>query len=474
VSDTKFYMEKILPLIAEGLSNKEICEKLNLDMTQLAAFVKDWIQPFCQKDGPALFAEVVETIGRHVHFEDESSKRLIALFVMQAHVALALPGVFYIAVPGAKGCGKTNLLAIVRTLTNGRMFENTSIAALARSMRYGMTVCIDEYDIDREKELNEVRDALVRQGYKADGSKYIRWDPVRNHPDEISVFGPKIVAYSGKINPALLDRSYVVPMEKYVGDDGYEFTRLGIWPELSDLTDRLIKWGVRAMTAYPKTALADMGKTPAFQEAVKRTTTSFGATRGSELATYATLVSVMADIDVAKDIETADEKRLVEDGSIDDQAEVRTALLEVLTGSDQQQSLASITEIRIPQKKVKDLINEWRRTRFEKPISDARFKALRRDIGIREAWVRNVSNRLIWAIPTAFLLTLRGGQANLGNLANLNEKPVQQDDKVSQVSQVSLGVRADFDSGMPLEKIIDKYGPDLVEREKIPKLGGRE
>jgi hypothetical protein len=465
----KFYLEKVKPLHEKGMTSKEIAARLKISEKEADDLIEEWTKPYCHKVGSALFAEVVELLKRHVHFELESYARLLALFCLQSAVAVGLPGVFYIAIPGGKGSGKTNLLTIVRVLTNGKMFENISIAALARSIKKGTTVCMDEFDVERGKEENEVRDALIRQGYKADGSKYTRWDATKKELEEISVYGPKIVAYRGRIDPALLDRSYVIPVEKYLGDDGYEFTRLGIWPEVSDLSVRIAEWGKDAMITFPPDKLKELGQKPEFKEAVKKTTESFGASRGTELATYANLVGFMIGIDVSEDVAISDRIRLVEDESADEQAEVQQAILNVLKESDGQKALASIAEIRIVQKDVKSLVDRWHKERDEKPLSDARFKILRREIGIKEAWVRRPGNRNVWVIPAPYILTL---QANMDNMANLKEKPVQQDLDVSQVSQVSL-LRQDANNGMPYDKLVEKYGSELVEREKIPKIGGR-
>jgi hypothetical protein len=465
----RHFLELVKPRMDRGMSAGEIAAELRTDEERIAQEVERFTKPYSQRDGAGLFTEVVTTLKHHFHFEKESNARLVALFIMQAHVAKGLPGVFYIAVPGGKGCGKTNLLNIIRALTNGRMFENISVAALARSIDYGVTICIDEFDVDREKEVNEVRDALIRQGYKADGSKYARWNAAKREIEEISVYGPKAIAYRGKIDIALLDRSYIVPVEKYIGDNGYEFTRVNIWKEVGDLSDRLANWGALAVKTFPQEVLANLAATPDFQANVKNTTESFGASRGTELAIYANLVAHMVGIEVSEDVAAADKIRLVEDDSADEQAEVQEALLEVLKEGKAQKALEGIKEIRIPQKAVKDRVNERRKERDERPLSDVRFKVLRREIGIKEAWVRPCHGKNEWAIPVSFLVTL---QAIMANLPTLFDNPVQQEPRGDQVGQVGQ-LREDFDKGVGYVELVAKYGQDLVEREKMPKIGGR-
>src|SRR5438477_9859952 len=127
--------------------------------------------------------------------EEQSHYTIAALFILLSRVALSLPAVFYLFFGGAKGSGKTNALGLIARLTNALSFENVSIAALARSMEKGRTVCIDEYDVSRGREVDEPRDALVRQGYKRDAAPFVRWAAIRKKKEEIPLFWPKAITF---------------------------------------------------------------------------------------------------------------------------------------------------------------------------------------------------------------------------------------------------------------------------------------
>src|SRR5438876_6433955 len=115
---------------------------------------------------------------------------------------------------------------------------------MARTMSKGRTVVMDEYDATRGKEYDEVRDALLRNGYKSDAPPYVRWDPSKRSADEVPVFGPRLVGYRGGLDEALQDRGYFIPSAKPTGEGGYDFVRANLWQDTGDLPTRLKAWGV--------------------------------------------------------------------------------------------------------------------------------------------------------------------------------------------------------------------------------------
>ena len=126
--------------------------------------------------GPVVFESTISTLRAHYFFESEWHYVLVALFVLQARIVTCLPAVFYLFFGGRFGTGKTNILRLIADLTGGLLLENVSVAALARTITEGRVVCIDEFDVSRGKDVDEVRDALVRQGYKATAAPYMRWN----------------------------------------------------------------------------------------------------------------------------------------------------------------------------------------------------------------------------------------------------------------------------------------------------------
>ncbi|MGC2290039.1 MAG: bifunctional DNA primase/polymerase, partial [Thermoplasmata archaeon] len=142
-------------------------------------------------DGSSLFREVREMLERYYKFEQPWHSVLCALFVIQAHLARALPATFYLIVKGRYGGGKTSLLNVIGKLGGGLVFENVSVAALARELADGRLVCIDEYDVRRPVDVQPVLDSLVRQGYRRDAAPYTRYDATKHEVERIPVYGPK-------------------------------------------------------------------------------------------------------------------------------------------------------------------------------------------------------------------------------------------------------------------------------------------
>src|SRR5579864_6171088 len=104
---------------------------------------------------------------------------------MQAWAARAeaLPAVFYLYFGGAFSTGKSNVLSLVAALTDGLMLENVSPPALARVIEKGRTILLDEIDVERGEELDDVMSALLRSGYRRNGPPYVRWNAKDKKPE---------------------------------------------------------------------------------------------------------------------------------------------------------------------------------------------------------------------------------------------------------------------------------------------------
>ncbi|MCI4329159.1 MAG: hypothetical protein L3J86_06195, partial [Thermoplasmata archaeon] len=182
--------------------------------------------------GPRLFEAVVASVRGHYYFDSEWHYVLVALFILQARLVKSLPAVFYLFFGGRYGTGKTNILRLIADMTDGVLLENVSVAALARMITAGKVVCMGEFDVPRGKDLDEVRDALVRQGYKASAAPYMRWNAASREVEEVPIYGPKALAFRGVIEDALQSRGFTIPTASPVGEGGFDLVLRNLFPEL--------------------------------------------------------------------------------------------------------------------------------------------------------------------------------------------------------------------------------------------------
>ena len=66
---------------------------------------------------------------------------------------------------------------------------------------------------------------------------------------------------------------------------------------------------------------------------------------------------------------------------------------------------------RVIQKTVRDTLNLRRRDRQERPVTAGRLALLRRELGVKDAWLISPGHRLAWNLPTTFVEKLRGDAA---------------------------------------------------------------
>ena len=393
-------------------------------------FPADWgdakVQLYIDADlheGQRLFRDVLDAIRMHYYMEQPWHYVVTALFVFQAWVTESLPVVFYLPVAGTKGTGKTNFLSLIAALTDALRFENVSIPAMARTMRSGRTVTMDELDKAMGKEQADVRDALLRAGYKATAPPYVRWDAAKKGPDEISVFGPRAFGYRGTLEDALQDRGFPIPSVKPVGENGYDFVLKNFWPELGNLPLRLKRWGEEARRAFPPGKLKEIAYSETFRDKVRAAVLKIGANRDSELVTIALLVAEMASVDVIEALKEASKLREIEsfaaaDTDLDD---LREALLEV-AGPRQAGLIDSSASVRLKQAPIRKRFDANRKARGASRLGDSGFATLRREV-IPEAWLGSHGNAVYWNVPVSFLSTLanQANQANLDSIGSAGE-----------------------------------------------------
>ncbi len=381
--------------------------------------------------GSKLFQDVINVIQKHHYMEQPWHYVIAGLFVMQAWVSNVLPVVFYLFTGGTPGTGKTNFLNLVATLTDALKFQEVSLSAMARAMRHGRTVTLDEYD-PTKGEYDEVRDALLRNGYKSDAPKYTRYDAAARKVEEIPIFGPRLLGYRGGLETALQDRGYLIPAVKPKGKDAFDYVLRNFWPEYGDLVDRLKSWGATTAGIYSPHKLKQIANSAKFKKKVEAVVEEIGANRQSELGTIALLVAEMAGVDVLKELKDANELREMEVFAASDPA--IDQLREVIADQARMLGLASGPEIELgKQEDIRRELNLRRGIGGERPIGSMQFKKLVRDVGIKEAWRRNRHGSLYWVVPRNAIPILTA------SLTPPNPPPPPDDStggKVDQVDQV--------------------------------------
>jgi hypothetical protein len=444
----------VKPALDAGKSPADIARETGLDPGYIEDLVQTWTQPQATKTGPALFRDVKDAIAFHYYLEQPWHYVIATLFVMQSWVAAVLPSVFYLFIGGSFGSGKTNFLNLIRHLTDGLFFENVSVAALARTMTHGKTVCLDEIDVDRGKDFNEIRDAFLRQGYKADAAPYVRWDASKKAKEEIPIYGPRCAAYRAALEDALQSRGFMLPSAKPDGADGYEYVGRNLWLDLGDVPARLEMWGEDARAAFPEEKLREIWGSEAFRTKIAVAVEHLGANRDSELGTIAMLVAEMAGVDILEELKAANKLRDVATfvASDSDLEELRDALLSV-AGPIQTGILDEAPDVPVRQVDVKRRFNAQRKAGGERPLSDKAFARLRRELEVKDDWIVHGSRTggLVWRLPLPWLSSLsrlsslhmekteatEATEPTVGQVYNENEGPHHPDSRKDAALQRS-------------------------------------
>ena len=400
----KLYLTQIAPRLAKGMSAAQIATEIGMDPKEVEDLIATWTTPDCVRDGPQLVADIKEVLGAHYHMEKPWHYTILALFILECAVFMSLPAVFYLYFPGTFGTGKTNILGLIAMLTGSVSLENVSVPALAHELGDGKPVCIDEYDVIRGKDIDEVRNALVRQGYKRNAAPYTRHDATTKKNYRIPVYGPKALTFRGSIEQALQSRGYTIPTVKAKGKDAFGYVVNNLYPHVQELPHRIAEWGRLATAAFPELDLEAMARSPELEDEVKVVCNELGANRSAELAIVAVQVAHMAGLDVVADLRAANELNELETAA--SETEDKEDLLEVLrnlTNIQMRQKGELVLEdakiVRHRQREVLESLNRLRDERKQRRITTPAFAALRRDIGIREDWVKAHGHAKYWNLP---------------------------------------------------------------------------
>ncbi len=385
------------------------------------------------EDGAALFRDLVEGWKIHVYLPAEWEYRILALFCLQSRLAPRLPRSFYLYPAGPKGSGKTTILDHISEVTHALRFQNVSLPTLARSMseRPAPTVAVDEYDITTgDRGVDEARDALVRQGYKANAAPFKRSEVVRGKvvPVEFPIYGPKVLTFRGQVEDALQDRGFILPTEK--GKD-YAFVVRAISPRWGDLISRLDAWGSAALPGLDPARLLERLESPDFQDRVRRVLGVLEATRNAELVTVALLVAEAAGVDLEAELREAlgaKEREAAENEWVEALGDILPRL------AKNSPKLEASPFYVLKQSAVKAELDRIRKERRLPPCSAAEFAGWRRDLGIRSDWIRKRARAAYWNLPKEFVEDLGSqGPGSLTSLASL----LSRDERGNHVSPVN-------------------------------------
>ncbi len=350
--------------------------------------------------GQRLFRDVEANLRRHFYLKEAWQHRIVAIYILQCKVAKGLPGVFYIGLGGTKGSGKTKFQIHIVYLAKGRIYGNVSIPAFARKMQYGDNVCIDEIDESKGTEYDGIRNALLRDGYMANGPNYERWDYKKSTSESFSLYGPKVFSFRSGLEDALQTRTFVIPTVKLVGPEGAKYVNANLYPKYDDLPERLEKWGHDALVAYPVDKLEAIVNSDAFQEKVRRAVRVVGANREYELSTLALLVAEMAGVDIIDDLRAANEAMasITEPEALEQLRASVKALIKDKVGA-----IDADGGIRLRQSTVRLNTNNLRIQNKQKPLTDREFARYRRDLGVDDNLLRFPGNKATWVLPATLV-----------------------------------------------------------------------
>lgn len=147
-----------------------------------------------------LLLETMKILKRYIHFKDQSSYLILALFILLTHGFKNFDTVPYLLITGPYGSGKTLILEILNLLCYRPLLASQiSKAAFYHVIhRLQGTLLIDEAEGLSRRYQNEFDMAVLLHGYKA-GGFVVRVDPGKRKHIKFRCFGPKVIANIGGI-----------------------------------------------------------------------------------------------------------------------------------------------------------------------------------------------------------------------------------------------------------------------------------
>jgi hypothetical protein len=445
----------------------------------------------CRRVGPPLFRDVKAWYQSMFYFEEPKDATLITLFTFQTRCYRMLPTVFYSFIKGAPGSGKTCLLSAMAMLGHGVLLGNISVSAMARELGRGREIklesnvrvakskmsvlyhlgCFDEYDAKGNKDKHDAMDEMLRHGYRWDGPAYVRWDMENNRSKAWDLYMPKAAAVTRSLDPALASRGLPISAAPYDGPDGYPILLHNRYPKkVAELNAGLDSWGDSVNRSFDMEQIEALETSDEHTKHVEAISGGLGLNRRNEHALTCVTISHLAGVDIDDELRYGiDRLPLANEEYEDEIEEINEAIIAI---AGQQGPIEAAASVTLKQSAVKKFIDKKRDEIHIKPLSSTRFAEIYRAAGIHDSWIRPRHGCNYWVIPMPRLQVIKG-LLNLPNLPNLPENLDQQTLKVDQVDQVG-SLKEDFEKGIPYDILVERYGSELVEREKIPKIGGRE
>ena len=372
----KLYKEHIKPLIVKGVSFRQMSEDLGVSEQYIKEIVQgNWIEVTTLETGPEIYNALVSTWERYIEFGNPWHPKLLSLFVLQSYFYRSLPAVFYIGLTGPKSSAKTMVLEILNMLCQRPILTgNVSMAALARKLHEGCTFLWDEAD-EGDSEKRDMIQAASRQGYRP-GSIYLRYDYKKKTYEEVNIYGPKAFSFITDIEDALKSRTVEIETVR-VRDDPFgkvlDNLARGI-RRLEPLKEAVSSYCKGKLENYAPAQILGVLEHPDFRSEVEDAVGQAIIPRDIELAAICLLVAKIADIEIAGDTKVALEAQA---NFLDGEGpELAAYIREIFLISDPGKHTLL--------KDIRDGINKQRKETGEKPIHHKRFRALLRDLGLRE------------------------------------------------------------------------------------------
>jgi hypothetical protein len=416
--------------------------------------------------GPVLFERVRASVGRYVRFAVPWAWDIYTLSILQAYSAADLPACFYVLFSDTKGRGKTTALDIWAEYTGGLNASDISTAALVHHLADNQNgaIAIDEVDVARDAERDAAITAVLRNGYTR-GKPYLRWDPVRRQMDPCPTYGAKAIGFRGKVDDALEDRGFTLPLGSQAGLPGAEMVTRILKRERDGLPKELEEWG--KSRGRRGAVLAEMDS-PTWQEKIAAVVgaENLGLNRETQLTNVTLAVCRGCCIDLTDSLRAAfGIRREVAAANTDLSLEDAKEVLAELGGRIG--ALTRDSPLRVIRQS--DFVRALDARRIEggqRKLTSGQVAQLRNDLGIRTTWLTHPKNKATWNIPVAeWDSLLGGGVANPPNPPNL----LGSGGGVSRVSQVSLPLPAPESKPAERQSWLETPARELARPKPDPK-----
>lgn len=220
--------EMIFNIDGEEINNEDTKNEPILDFTSIFNKVRD------SGLNVDIISEISSYIRNFVFLSDETAYDILSLLVIHSYCVSLFNKTPYLWINGEKGCGKTTLLIILKSIMFKPIFSsNISPSAIYRIINSDRpTLFLDELEsLERRGKINDPIFQILNSGYQKDGTV------TRTEGGKIAKFSTfcfKIMAGINGLYPALLDRCISINMIKpetnvlknftYTSSENLEFT----------------------------------------------------------------------------------------------------------------------------------------------------------------------------------------------------------------------------------------------------------